>query len=195
MSQRLSKNTFKTRNPIKESNNTCVTKINIFLVGSRKVGKTSLIFRYATNMYSETYFPTIGVDTKVVEVETHDRKRVAVTFWDTPGDDAVRQSSNKELYSRASGFLVLYDVNNVESYNAVYDWMRLIENNALENAQVVVIGNKTDLRDPNNPVITKDDGVHMASCYNAKFMETSVCTQKNVNKTIKRMVTNICNEK
>ncbi|XP_002155966.2 ras-related protein Rab-3C isoform X1 [Hydra vulgaris] len=195
MSQRLSKNTFKTRNQIKESNDNCVTKINIFLVGSRKVGKTSLIFRYATNMFSETYFPTIGVDTKVVEVETHDGKRVAVTFWDTPGDDAVRQNSNKELYSRASGFLLLYDVNNVESYNAVYDWMRLIENNALENAQVVVIGNKTDLRDSNNPAITKDDGVHMASCYNAKFMETSVYTKKNINKTIKRMVTNICNEK
>ena len=73
--------------------------------------------------------------------------------------------------------------------------MNLIENYALENAQVVIVGNKSDLRDPNNPIICKADGVHMASCYSAKFMEISVYTKKNINKTIKRMVTNICNEK
>ena len=83
MSQVFSRNTFKTNKPIEESIDNDLIKVNLFLVGNRKVGKTSLIFRYITNVYSEIYMPTMGVDKKKKVIETHGGKKVLVTFWDT----------------------------------------------------------------------------------------------------------------
>ena len=74
--------------------------------------------------------------------------------------------------------------------------MRLLDKYALDNAQVVIIGNKVDLRDPveveNELHLTKEDGMKAAFCYKVKFMETSAYTNRNIDKTIRRMVTMIC---
>ena len=76
--------------------------------------------------------------------------------------------------------------------------MRLLDKYALDNAKIVIVGNKQDLRQPtdvdNELELTKEDGMEAAFCYQGKFMEVSVLTTKNVEKTIKRLVTLICHD-
>ena len=68
--------------------------------------------------------------------------------------------------------------------------MAAIKEYSLDNAQIVIIGNKSDLQDERK--ISKDEGIKMAKCYEAKFMETSVINDRNILKTLNRMATNIC---
>ena len=76
--------------------------------------------------------------------------------------------------------------------------MKLLDKYALDNAQVIIIGNKTDLRlqyevDCDRH-LTKEDGMKAAYCYKVKFMETSAYTNRNILRTIRRMVTLMCSE-
>ena len=60
--------------------------IPIFLFnsqGDRGVGKTSILFKYITEMYGKTYIPTCGVDYRRTIIETHNNNRVALKLWDT----------------------------------------------------------------------------------------------------------------
>ena len=58
-------------------------EIDIILVGNRRVGKTSVLFQYTSKIYSELYFPTIGIDFKSKIIETLDGQKVQVKIWDT----------------------------------------------------------------------------------------------------------------
>ena len=57
--------------------------INIVVVGSRGVGKTSLVFRLGGGGYNELYFPTHGMDHVKVTVKDHFDEEVKLKIWDT----------------------------------------------------------------------------------------------------------------
>jgi GTPase SAR1 family protein len=41
----------------------------ILIIGDSAVGKSSILLRFADNVYHETFLPTIGVDFKIRTVE------------------------------------------------------------------------------------------------------------------------------
>jgi GTPase SAR1 family protein len=79
---------------------------------------------------------TVGIDFKVKTVFRHD-KRVKLQIWDTAGQERYRTiTSNLKIlikikqkfffsaayYRGAMGFILMYDITNEESFNAVQDW-------------------------------------------------------------------------
>ena len=55
-------------------------------IGSYRVGKTSLIRRYAEGQFSSDYLPTLGVDVTVKRISV-DNERIRLVLMDTAGQE------------------------------------------------------------------------------------------------------------
>ncbi|XP_061540471.1 ras-related protein Rab-3A isoform X1 [Phycodurus eques] len=92
----------------------------LLIIGNSSVGKTSFLFRYADDSFSNSFVSTVGIDFKVKTVYRHD-KRIKLQIWDTAGQERYRTITTA-YYRGAMGFILMYDITNEESFNAVQDW-------------------------------------------------------------------------
>jgi small GTP-binding protein len=79
----------------------------ICMLGGFAVGKTSLVARYVTSIFSEKYLTTVGVkiDKKQVSV---DGKDVTLMLWDIYGQDDFQNIQASQLRGM-SGYLLVVD--------------------------------------------------------------------------------------
>jgi len=92
----------------------------LLIIGNSSVGKTSFLFRYADDSFTSAFVSTVGIDFKVKTVFRNE-KRVKLQIWDTAGQERYRTITTA-YYRGAMGFILMYDVTNEESFNAVQDW-------------------------------------------------------------------------
>ena len=78
-----------------------------------------------------------------------DESKVKLQIWDTAGQERFRTITTA-YYRGAMGILLVYDVSDENSFINVRNWMRQIDQNAAENVNRVLIGNKADV-DSENP--------------------------------------------
>jgi len=162
----------------------------LLIIGNSSVGKTSFLFRYADNSFTSAFVSTVGIDFKVKTVFRQD-KRVKLQIWDTAGQERYRTITTA-YYRGAMGFILMYDVTNEESYNAVQDWCTQIKTYSWDNAQVVLVGNKCDLDDER--VVSTDRGRQLAHQLGLEFFETSAKENVNVKQVFERLVDVICDK-
>lgn len=76
----------------------------ICMLGAFSVGKTSLVRRYVSSVFSDAYLTTVGVkiDKKMIDL---DGREVAMILWDIAGEDDV--STVRMSYLRGSAGYVL----------------------------------------------------------------------------------------
>lgn len=84
-----------------------VKKIKICMLGYYGVGKTSLVARFVTSLFSGNYQTTVGVkvDKKEVKVEGQD---VALMLWDVAGEEDDAAVNLKQVRG-ALGYLLVVD--------------------------------------------------------------------------------------
>jgi Ras-related protein Rab-8A len=78
-----------------------------------------------------------------------DDSKVKLQIWDTAGQERFRTITTA-YYRGAMGILLVYDVTDENSFTNVRNWMRQIDQNAAENVNRILIGNKADV-DQENP--------------------------------------------
>jgi small GTP-binding protein len=116
----------------------------ICMLGGFAVGKTSLVRRFVTNLFSEQYHTTIGV---TVEKKTLSVTGVDVTLmlWDLYGDDEFQRI--RESYLRgSSGYILVVDGTRKDTLATALGLQRTVEG-LLGPIPFVLIVNKLDLRD------------------------------------------------
>ncbi|XP_074059555.1 ras-related protein Rab-3D isoform X2 [Macrotis lagotis] len=160
----------------------------LLIIGNSSVGKTSFLFRYADDSFTPAFVSTVGIDFKVKTVYRNE-KRVKLQIWDTAGQERYRTITTA-YYRGAMGFLLMYDVSNQESFNAVQDWATQIKTYSWDNAQVILVGNKCDLEDER--VVSTEDGKHLADDLGFEFFEASAKDNINVKQVFERLVDIIC---
>ncbi|VDM32664.1 unnamed protein product [Hydatigera taeniaeformis] len=156
----------------------------ILIIGNSSVGKTSFLVRYAEDSFTSAFVSTVGIDFKVKTVFRQD-KRVKLQIWDTAGQERYRTITTA-YYRGALGFILMYDITNEDSFNAVRDWVTQIKTYSWDNAQVVLVGNKSDLAAERQ--ITTDRGRALADTLGLKFFETSAKDNVNVKAVFDLMV-------
>jgi small GTP-binding protein len=114
------------------------------MLGAFAVGKTSLVSRFVSSLFSEEYLTTIGVkiDKKMVDVAG---TPVGLMLWDIAGEDDL-QSVRMSYLRGASGYLLVIDgtrTNTVETARSLA--ARATE--AIGDVPFVVALNKCDLPD------------------------------------------------
>lgn len=162
----------------------------LLIIGNSSVGKTSFLFRYADDSFTSAFVSTVGIDFKVKTVFRND-KRVKLQIWDTAGQERYRTITTA-YYRGAMGFILMYDITNEESFNAVQDWCTQIKMYSWDNAQVVLVGNKMDLEEER--VITTERGNRLAEQLGLDFFETSAKENINVKQVFDRLVDIICDK-
>ncbi len=56
----------------------------VLLIGNSGVGKSSLLVRFADDVFTDNFMPTIGVDFKIKTLMV-DNKSAKLQIWDTAG--------------------------------------------------------------------------------------------------------------
>ena len=133
--------------------------------------------------------PTIGVDFKIRTINV-DEKVCKLQIWDTAGQERFKTITSS-YYKGAHGIIVVYDITDRDSFNAVHTWMSEIEKYTQDNITRILVGNKTDLE--NRRAVSFEEGQEMANHYGVRFLETSAKECKNVETAFTTMTREIKN--
>ena len=114
----------------------------ICMLGGFGVGKTSLVSRFVTSIFSDTYLTTIGVkiDKKTIGVDAHE---MTLMLWDIYGQDEFQTVRDSYLRG-ASGYLLVAD----GTRRATLDTARSLQDAAQRTVGAVpfiLVLNKSDL--------------------------------------------------
>ena len=148
----------------------------VLLIGNSGVGKSLLLLRFADDVFSENFMPTIGVDFKIRTIEV-DGKTIKLQIWDTAGQERFKTITSS-YYKGAHGIIVTYDVTDKESFKAIDNWMSEVEKHASDNVSKILVGNKCDLEESRQ--VSTDEGKELAEHFGIKFLETSAKQSNNV---------------
>ncbi|XP_013411312.1 ras-related protein Rab-35 isoform X1 [Lingula anatina] len=140
-----------------------------------RVGKSSLLLRFADNTFSGTYITTIGVDFKIRTIEVNGEK-VKLQIWDTAGQERFRTITST-YYRGTHGVIVVYDVTSGESFANVKRWLHEIDQNC-DVVNRILVGNKDD--NPDGKVVLTHDAQRFAEQMGIQLFETSAKDNKNV---------------
>ncbi|XP_068613910.1 ras and EF-hand domain-containing protein-like [Brachionichthys hirsutus] len=143
----------------------------IVLAGDAAVGKSSFLLRLCKNEFKLGSSATLGVDFHMKTLIV-DGEPVLLQLWDTAGQERFR-SIAKSYFRRADGVLLLYDVSCEKSFLNVREWVDMIEDVSQEDIPIMLVGNKSDLRQDGVSCVSSSYGEKLAMTYNTLFCETS----------------------
>lgn len=161
-------------------------------VGDSRVGKSCIIKRYCEGRFVQKYITTIGVDYGVKKVTIAGRK-VAVNFFDLSGSPDYDDIRNP-FYADAQVVLLVFDLDNRESFNNLGRWENAMRANGLnlKEAVVMLVGNKCDGR---GKEVDSSEAIAYAKKKGFEYYQTSASSGENVNelfeKAFQKMVGNI----
>ena len=133
-------------NKIEESEITeCDELLNykIIIVGDSGVGKSSLLKRAVHHIFSDHYQATIGFEFLLLYYDVNGKK-MKLQIWDTCGQEMYR-SLIQGFYRNTTLTLLIYAVNDKNSFDNLSEWIKDIKNNTEIEMPIFLIGNKIDL--------------------------------------------------
>ncbi|KAJ8407004.1 hypothetical protein AAFF_G00292800 [Aldrovandia affinis] len=166
-------------------------KLQVIIIGSRGVGKTSLMERFTDDTFCEACKSTVGVDFKIKTVELRGKK-IRLQIWDTAGQERFN-SITSAYYRGAKGIVLVYDITKQETFEDLPKWMKMIDKYASEEAELLLVGNKLDCE--TDRVITRQQGERFASRISGmRFCEASAKDNFNVDEIFLKLVNDILNK-
>ena len=146
------------------------------------MGKTSILSRYFNNKFSDTEKSTVNPSFYTKKLQ-HNGQNFQFNFWDTAGQEKF-DALNTIYYQGAVGAVVLYDVNQPETFLKVKKWVNELKQMLGNDVKFVVAGNKFDLikskEDLNNNQKNVDEYIKQE---NVRHFFTSAKSGENVSET------------
>ncbi|KAF8306342.1 ras-domain-containing protein [Clavulina sp. PMI_390] len=154
-------------------------KRKIAVLGSRSVGKSSLVIQFVDNSFNEQYFPTIeNTFTKTIK---HNGQDYLCDIIDTAGQDEYSLISSR-LSIGIDGYVLVYSVTSRPSFELVREVHdKLVMQSGIADVPCVVVGQKGDLVDQSRQV-PQAEGKKLADSMGAGWVETSARQNLNVDK-------------
>ncbi|KAK1790911.1 hypothetical protein P4O66_014750 [Electrophorus voltai] len=163
-------------------------KLQVIIIGSRGVGKTSLMERFTDDTFCEACKSTVGVDFKIKTVELRGLK-IRLQIWDTAGQERFN-SITSAYYRGAKGIVLVYDITKQETFDDLPKWMKMIDKYASEDAELLLVGNKLDCEA--DRVITRQQAERFAARVSGlRFCEASAKDNFNVDEIFLKLVDDI----
>ncbi|XP_018123391.1 ras-related protein Rab-12 [Xenopus laevis] len=163
-------------------------KLQVIIIGSRGVGKTSLMERFTDDTFCEACKSTVGVDFKIKTVELRGKK-IRLQIWDTAGQERFN-SITSAYYRSAKGIILVYDITKKETFEDLPKWMKMIDKYASEEAELLLVGNKLDCE--TNREITRQQGEKFTQQITGmRFCEASAKDNFNVDEIFLKLVDDI----
>ncbi|XP_076877330.1 ADP-ribosylation factor 4-like [Brachyhypopomus gauderio] len=113
--------------------------VRLLMVGLDAAGKTTVLYKLKLGEVVTT-IPTLGFN-----VETVEYKNISFTVWDVGGQDVIRRLW-KHYYQNTQGLIFVVDSSDCERIEtASSELQKMLEENELRDAVVLVLANKQDL--------------------------------------------------
>ncbi|KAF8876605.1 ras family-domain-containing protein [Gymnopilus junonius] len=163
--------------------------VKLLLIGNSSVGKSSLLLRFSDEQWlpEDESSATIGVDFRVHKMEING-KRVKLSIWDTAGQERFRTITSS-YYRGAQGVILVYDVANRESYEALPRWYSELETYVSSSVVKILVGNKVDKEFSRQ--VPRAEAEKFAARMNSLFIETSAKTAVGVTDAFQEVVEKI----
>ena len=149
----------------------------IVVLGKGTVGKTSLIFQYIKKSCPTDHDPTVE-DSYTTQIKTYTGEERQFKILDTAGEDDY-QTMIDEWIKAANGFLLLFAINDKESFEALKAKVVRIKKNNKGDLPIILVGNKSDLESSRE--VEKQSAMDYAKTIGAKYYETSALNDRNGN--------------
>lgn len=117
--------------------------LKTIILGDSGVGKSTLLYKYYNNKYSDDITSTIGINYISKNVDIFDDKNVKIQIWDTAGQERFR-SIISTYYRNVAGCILAYDITNLESFHNCSYWLNEIASKN-KYVKVYLVGTKLDL--------------------------------------------------
>lgn len=144
-------------------------RLKLLMVGDTGVGKSCMLLRYSNDSFSPMFITTIGIDFKIKHVDIAGQ-RVKLQIWDTAGQERFHTITTS-YFKGAHGIVLVYDVTDRDTFESISGWLRQIKEEAGEEVNVVLVGNKSDM--DAQRVVSMDEGRALGEQYSMQFFETS----------------------
>lgn len=155
-------------------------KLKICLVGEQGVGKTSLVHRFVSGAFDESYIRTLGVvvSKKAVALDIPPRSvRADLMVSDIMGSHAFLDLFKDAYFHGTQGILAVFDVTRRDTLVALRTWIESIQE-TVGRVPVYALGNKIDLRERRET--TEEDAAEALRPYGCSILYTSAKTGENV---------------
>jgi small GTP-binding protein len=147
----------------------------VIVVGASGVGKTSLVDRLIDKTFSGTVPPTVGAAYRPYTLPAG----ITLNIWDTAGQERYR-SVARPYYRASAGALLVFAVDDASSFNQLDEWLREIQDVTGPNIPILLVGNKTDLRNSAKDAVTDQTAARWATGQNLDYIATSAQNDENV---------------
>ena len=180
----------------KENKDTLTKKNSYYIavLGDCNVGKSELIRKYINPEDNDMNDSLIGIDVLEKKIGNNEILKII----ETSGQERDKKITNI-IYKNAIAYIIVFDMNNEESYNNIKLWLDLIENNAHQIDPIIyIVGIEND--EGNTNVKKKEDIEVFLGGYNKiKKIDYEIIntkTNKNINKVFEGIIEmiNISNE-
>ena len=163
--------------------------IKLITLGNSTVGKSSFITKYIDNSFTFNYTTTLGVDFKQKKIKLKNGKDVRLRIFDTAGQERYRAVS-ASFIKKADGVILIYDISDLDSFEAVDNWIKSIREIGKEKLPIVLVGNKCDLSDDERKISLKE-GQDKANEFQIPFYETSCKDGINIKEALEKLIDDI----
>ena len=166
-----------------------IEDIKVITLGNSEVGKSSFIIKYIDNSFTLYYTATLGIDFKQKKIKLKDGRDVRLRIFDTAGQERYK-SVSASFIKKADGVILIYDIGDLESFEAVDNWIKSIREIGKDKLPIILVGNKCDLPDDKRMISLKE-GQDKANEFNIPFYETSCKEGINIKEVFEKLVDDI----
>ena len=170
------------------SNNSEEIEFKLITLGDSGVGKTSIIKRYAFNIFDENSLTTVGINYVRKDVTIKSKKKnikIKLKLIDTAGQEKYKAITTT-YFKNADGVFFVYSLENELTFTNMKEWIKLFnENNGKSDIPKYLIGNKSDLnKDYDRKTIDEFTNNNFIS----KFYMTSALDKTNIDEAVQKIV-------
>ncbi|KAL1752541.1 small GTPase superfamily [Schizophyllum commune] len=148
--------------------------VKILLIGNSQVGKTTLLLRFldSDESFNAKTAVTVGMDFHLHAMKVGGRM-VRLSIWDTAGQERFRSLTNN-FYRGAQGVVLVYDVCDRESFEALRQWYTDVKTRAPSETVKILVANKVDKSEGRQ--VSRDEGAAYATQMKSLYVEASAKT-------------------
>ena len=148
----------------------------LIFIGDSSVGKSCLTAKAVKNNFEEYYQATVGFEFLTFNMKVND-KVIKLQIWDTCGQE-IYKSLISNFYRNSSLAVLVYAIDNKESFNHVENWLNDLKGQANKDVRIFLVGNKAGLEEERK--VPKEEGEKYKEDQHLDlFMETSAKTGHN----------------
>ncbi|KAM3720677.1 Ras-related protein [Dirofilaria immitis] len=120
----------------------------ILIIGDVGTGKSSIVQRYAHNLFTQHYKATVGVDFATRTLLWNDGITLRLQLWDISGQDRF-SNMTRVYYKDAHGALIVFDTTRQNTYDGALRWKTDLDSKITLATEKplpsILIANKADL--------------------------------------------------